>query len=75
MSLTIKPIGTSVHVLNGAQMLPEGEEVELFTANELSDLQLERRDWLDMQMPSFIRGDQSEDAVEFFYLHPELAIS
>ena len=74
MSLTIKRLGTSMQVLNGAETLPEGEEVELFTANELSDLQLERRDWLNMQMPSFIRGDQNEDAVELFYLHPELAI-
>ena len=75
MSLTIKPLGTSMHVLNGAETLPEAEEVELFTANELSDLQLERREWLNMQMPSFIRGDEDEDAVELFYLHPELAIS
>ena len=50
MSLTIKRLGASMHVLNGAETLPEGEEVELFTANELSDLQLERREWLDMQM-------------------------
>jgi len=74
MSLTIKRLGTSMQVLNGAETLPEGEEVELFTASELSDLQLERRDWLNMQMPSFLRGDQNEDAVELFYLHPELAI-
>ena len=74
MSLTIKRLGVAVHVLNGAETLPEGEEVELFTANELSDLQLERRDWLDMQMPSFIRGDEDENVVELFYLHPELAI-
>ena len=75
MSLTIKPLGTSVHVLNGVETLPEGEEMELFTANERSDLQLGRHEWLNMQMPSFIRGNQSEDAVELFYLHPELAIS
>ena len=74
MSLTIKRLCTSVHVLNGAETLPEGEEVELFTPNELSDLQLERREWLNNQMPSFIRGDQNEDAVELFYLPPELAI-
>lgn len=75
MSLTIKRLGTSMHVLNGAETLPEREEVELFTANELSNLQLERRDWLNMQMPSFIRGDEDEDAFELFYLPPELAIS
>ncbi len=68
MSLTIKRLGDAVHVLNGVETLPEGEEVELFTANELSDLQLERRDWLDMQMPSFIRGDEDQTAVDLFYL-------
>ena len=68
MSLTIKRLGVAVHVLNGAEMLPEGEEVELFTANELSDLQLERRDWLDMQMPSFVRGDEDENAEDLFFL-------
>jgi len=75
MSLTIKCLGDVVHVLNGVETLPEGEEVELFTVNELSDMQLERREWLNMQMPSFIRGDQDEDAVELFYLTHELAIS
>ena len=64
-----------MQVLNGAETLLEKEEIELSPTNELSDLQLERRDLLDMQMPSFIRGNQSEDAVELFYLHPELAIS
>ena len=68
MSLIIKRLGTSVHVLNGAELLPEGEEVELFTANELSDLQLERRECLDMQMPSFIRGDEDENAEDLFHL-------
>ena len=33
MSLTIKRLGDAVHVLNGVETLPEGEEVELFTAN------------------------------------------
>ena len=74
MSLTIKRLGDAVDVLNGVETLPEGEEVQLFTANELSDLQLERREWLNMQMPSFIRVDQDEDAVELFCLTPELAI-
>ena len=68
MSLTIKRLGTDVHVLNWEDTLPEGEEVELLTANELSDLQFERREWLDMQMPSFIRGDEDENAEDLFYL-------
>ena len=75
MSLTIKRLGTRMQVLNGAETLPEGEEVDLFSANELSDLQLERRDWLDMQMPSFLRGDEDENVVELLYLPPAPAIS
>ena len=75
MSLTIKRLGADVHVLNCADTLPEGEKVELLTANELSDLQFERCKITNMQLPSFIRGDEEEDAVELFYLHPEPAIS
>jgi len=68
MSLTIKRLGDAVHVLNGLETLSEGEEMELFTANEVSDLQLERRESLNMQMPSFIRGDEDENAEDLFYL-------
>ena len=68
MSLIIKRLGDAVHVLNGVETLPEGEEVELFTANELLDLQLERREWLNMQIPSFIRGDEDENVEDLLYL-------
>ena len=68
MSLIIKRLGDAVLTLNGLETLSEGEEVELFTANELLDLQLERREWIDMQMPSFIRGDEDENAEDLFYL-------
>jgi hypothetical protein len=68
MSLTIKRLGTTLHVLQGADTLPEGEEVELFTSRELSDLQRERLEWLNLQMPSFIRGDEDENAEDLFYL-------
>ena len=57
-----------MHVFTGTETLPEREEMELFITNELSDLQLERRDWLDMKMPSFIRRDEDENVVELFYL-------
>ena len=68
MSLTVKRLGNSVHVLHGAETLPEGEDVELFTSRELSDLQRERLEWLNLQMPSFIRGDEDENAEDLFYL-------
>ena len=68
MSITIKRTGTAVHVLEGAHTLPEGKPVQLFTGKELQGLELERRDMLDLQMPSFIRGDEVEDAEELFFL-------
>ena len=68
MSITIKRTGAAVHVLEGAHTLPEGTPVQLFTGKELQGLELERRDILDLQMPSFIRGDEDEDAGELFFL-------
>ena len=68
MSITIKRTGTSVHVLEGAHTLPEGTPVQLFTGEELRDLEQERRTMLDLHMPSFIRGDEVEDAEELFFL-------
>ena len=58
MSITIKRTGTAVHVLEGAHTLPEGTPVQLFTGEEL-------------QIRSFIRGDEDEDAEELFYLQPQ----
>lgn len=68
MSLTIKRQGSAVQVLQGLESLPEGDVVELFTAAELAALQAERREWLELQMPSFIRGDEDEDAEAIFTL-------
>jgi hypothetical protein len=68
VSITIKRTGTAVQVLEGAHTLPEGTPVQLFTGEELQDLEQERRAMLDLQMPSFIRGDEDEDAGELFFL-------
>jgi hypothetical protein len=68
MRITIKRTGTAVHVLEGAHTLPEGTPVQLFTGEELYGLEQERRAMLDLQMPSFIRGDEDEDAGELFFL-------
>ena len=68
MSLTIKRIGTELEVLAGLETLPEGETLELFTARELLTLQRERLEWLQVQMPSFLRGDEEEDASVLFDL-------
>jgi hypothetical protein len=68
MSITIKRTGSAVQVLEGAQTLPEGTVVELFTGEELQALNQQRRAELDTQMPSFIRGDEDEDAEDLFFL-------
>jgi hypothetical protein len=68
MSLTIKRTGSQVHVLAGAESLPEGEAVQLYTAAEASTLQAERIAWLELQMPSFFRDEDDETAADLFDL-------
>lgn len=68
MSLTIQRFGADLRVLAGAETLPEGELVELFTAEEISALQRQRLEMLQLQMPSFVRGDEDEDASILFEL-------
>ena len=68
MSVTVKRVGEAVEVLQGASSLPEGEEIVLFTASDLIDLDRERREEVDLQMPSFLRGIEVEGAEELFHL-------
>ena len=68
MSDTVKCVCEPVEVLQGASSLPEGEEVVLFSASELNNLDRMRREEVDLQMPSFLRGADDEDAEELFYL-------
>ncbi len=68
MSIMIKRTGSAVQVLEGVQMLPEGAVVELFTGEELQVLDQQRHAELELQMPSFIRGDEDEDARDLFFL-------
>jgi hypothetical protein len=68
MSVTLKRVGDAVEVMEGASSLPEGEEIVLFTASDLKDLDRGRRDEVDLQMPSFLRGDEDEDAEDLFHL-------
>jgi hypothetical protein len=68
MIVIVKRVGEAVEVLQGASSLPEGEEIVLFTASDLIDLDRERREEVDLQMPSFLRGAEDEDAEELFHL-------
>jgi hypothetical protein len=67
MSVTLKRVGEAVEVLQGASSLPEGQEVVLFTASDLKNLELDRRQEVDLQMLSFLRGDEEEDAEDLFH--------
>jgi len=68
MSVTLKRVGKAVVALQGASSLLEGQEVVLFTASDLKNLDRGRRDEVDLQMPSFLRGDEDEDAEDLFHL-------
>lgn len=68
MSLTVKRNGTDILVLEGAQTLPEGIAVQLFTEDELQALAYERSAMFNLQMPSFFRGDEDVEASELFFL-------
>jgi len=68
MSIRIKRSGAAVEVLQGADTLPEVQPVELYTDAEQQQRWLQRMAELDVQMPSFLRGDEGEDAAELFHL-------
>jgi hypothetical protein len=68
MSVTVKRVGRALEVLQGANTLPEGQEVVLFTLADLIDLDRGHREEVDLQMPSFLRGDEDEDAEDLFHL-------
>ena len=68
MSVIIKRTGTAVQVLEGAHTLPEGTAVQLYTRKELQAIARDHLAMVDLQMPSFIRGDEDEDAAELFFL-------
>ena len=68
MSVTLKIVGEAVEVLQVTNSLPEGQNVVPLTASDLKNLDRERLDEMDVQMPSFLRGDEDEDAEDLFHL-------
>lgn len=66
MSLTVIKEGDTLRVLRASGALPEGTPLTLYTAEELPSANEARREWLEAQMPAFIRGDEDEAAEELF---------
>ncbi len=66
MCVTVIKEGDALRVLESTEPIAEGQRLVLFTETELRALEAERREWLDLQMPSFIRGDEDESAEDLF---------
>ena len=66
MNITVVKEKDQFRVLEAHGQFEEGKVIRLFTEDELSQLERERRAELDLQMPSFIRGDEDESAEDLF---------
>lgn len=66
MSVTLIKEGNTLRLLDSSEPIPEGQPLVLFREGELRALEAERKAWLDLQMPSFIRGDEDECAEDLF---------
>jgi hypothetical protein len=66
MSVTVVKEGGTLKVLQASDVVPDGTKLTLYTVEELSSIGEERRQWLNAQMPSFVRGDENETAEELF---------
>ena len=53
-------------MLDCSENIPKALHLGFLAESELTQLENERRQMLDIQMPSFIRGDEDEDAREIF---------
>ena len=66
MSITVINEDNDLRILTIDGQIERGKIVRMFTEDELRQLERERRAELDVQMPSFIRGDEDESAEELF---------
>lgn len=66
MSIEVIAEGNVLRVIESSEPLIDGSHLRLFTEPELLALQAQRQSALDLQMGSFIRGDEDEDGKELF---------
>jgi hypothetical protein len=64
MSITILREGDTLRLLQSGTQIPEGEPIILFTKEEIS--QQTQNEWVDLQMPSFVRDDADENGEDLF---------
>lgn len=66
MCVTVIKEGNALRLVEWSEPIAEGAQLVLYTETELRALEVERKAWLDLQMPSFIRGDEEESAEDLF---------
>ena len=66
MCVTVVKEGNTLRLLESSEPIADGTQLVLYTERELHELEAERKIWLDLQMPSFIRGDEDEVAEDLF---------
>jgi hypothetical protein len=66
MSITVERDGSHLRIIEMEGELPPGKIIRLYTEDELNRLAAQRQAMLDLQMPSFIRGDEDESAEDLF---------
>jgi hypothetical protein len=66
MSITVERDGAQLRIVEMEGELPPGKTIRLFTEDELNRLAAQRKAMQDLQMPSFIRGDEDESAEDLF---------
>ena len=71
MSVTVVKEGNTLRLVESSEPIPDGTRLVLFTEKELLALEAERKGWLDVQMPAFIRGDEDESAEDLFDIPPK----
>ncbi len=71
MCVTVVKEGNALRLLESSEPIADGTQLVLYTEQELRNVEAERKAWLDLQMPSFIRGDEDETAEDLFEIPPK----
>ena len=66
MSITVIKENNRIRILEMDGEFQEGKPVQFFTEEEPEQIRKERALELQLQMPSFIRGDEDESAEDLF---------
>ena len=66
MSITVLKEGETIRLIATDALLPEGQPITLFTQAEVEDLVTSYNKQANLQMASFLRGDEEESAEDLF---------